>query len=72
MAFGPGKYDYIATEARKLAGLGPEDGGGAIVIIVGGNKGNGFACQTDAATLLTLPDMLEFMAKQIRASEGIA
>jgi hypothetical protein len=38
-----------------------------IVIVVNGNKGNGFAIQADFATMLAIPDMLEYMAREIRA-----
>ena len=37
-----------------------------IVIVLGGNKGNGFSCQADLRTTLLLPDMLEDIARQIR------
>jgi hypothetical protein len=65
MALGPGKYDDVCSLVREQVGIS-EDSGGVIVIVVGGNKGNGFACQTDLATLRMLPDMLESMAAQIR------
>ncbi len=41
-------------------------GGGVIVIVVGGNKGNGFSCQGDLETTLALSDMLESVARQLR------
>ena len=53
----------------KQVGIG-EQGGGVIVIVLGGNKGNGFACQADLRTTLLLPDLLEDMARQIR-KDGI-
>ena len=49
----------------KQVGIG-EQGGGVIVIVLGGNKGNGFSCQADLRTTLLLPDMLEDLARQIR------
>jgi hypothetical protein len=66
MALGPGKYDDVCTLVRKHAGMS-DDGGGVIVIVIGGQRGNGFSCQADAATTLRLPDLLEEMARQIRA-----
>jgi hypothetical protein len=72
MALGPGKYDDVCTLVREKVGLGGEDtlpeGGGVIVIVFGGNKGNGFACQADWQTTLALPDVLENIARQIRES----
>ena len=65
MAFGAGKYDDICTYVRQQVGV-TEGGGGVLLIVLGGNKGNGFACQSDAATLLALPDILENVAAQIR------
>jgi hypothetical protein len=67
MALGPGKYDDVCTMVTKQVGIG-EKGGGVIVIVLGGNKGSGFSCQADLRTTLLLPDMLEDIAKQIRAS----
>lgn len=58
---GPGKYDDLCTTVRKKA-----KARGAIVIVLGGNKGNGFSCQADLASTLMLPDLLETLAKQIR------
>jgi len=39
---------------------------GAIVIVIDGDKGPGFSCQADLETLLTLPAILEDVAKQMR------
>ena len=73
MALGPGKYDDICTEAREKVGIPRDDGkpGGMLLIVIGGNKGSGFACQADLATTLLLPNLLEEIARQIRA-DGIA
>ena len=65
MALGPGKYDDVCTKVVEQVGIG-EQGGGVIVIVLGGNKGNGFSCQADLRTTLLLPDMLEDIARQIR------
>ena len=67
MAWGPGKYDDVCTVVTERVGIGAE-GGGVIVIVLGGNKGSGFSCQADLRTTLLLPDMLEDIARQIRGS----
>jgi hypothetical protein len=64
MAFGPGKYDDLCTLLRERAGI--TGSGGVFLIVLGGEKGNGFSCQADLATTLALPDLLEFVARQIR------
>ena len=75
MAIGPGKYDDLCTEVRERVGLGGADemprGGGVLVIVVGGDKGNGFSCQADLPTTMGLPNLLEMIAAQIR-KDGIA
>jgi hypothetical protein len=64
MPVGPGKYDDVCSMVRRQVGMtGVSDGG---VIVVGGNKGNGFSCQADLETTLALPDMLENVARQLR------
>jgi hypothetical protein len=67
MPLGPGKYDDECSYVAQQVGIGPK-GGGVIVIVVGGNRGNGFACQSDIATLAVLPDLLEETARQLRES----
>jgi hypothetical protein len=62
MALGPGKYDAICTEVRERT-----KAQGAIVIIFHGEHGSGFEVQADLATQLALPDILEAMARQMRA-----
>ena len=42
-------------------------GGSVIVIVVGGDKGEGFSVQATADVLWTLPDMLREIAKQMEA-----
>jgi hypothetical protein len=66
MALGPGKYDDLCSYVRRQVGITDDSGGGAIVIVLGGNRGNGFACQADITTTLALPDLLEEIARQIR------
>jgi hypothetical protein len=72
MAIGPGKYDDLCTTVREYVGLGGtvlQSGGGVILIVIGGDHGNGFSCQADLETTLALPDILEDIAKQIRKPE---
>jgi hypothetical protein len=66
MAFGPGRYDDLCSYVREQAGI--EDGavGGALVVIIGGNRGVGFSLQADAQTTAQLPALLEGVAEQIR------
>jgi methylmalonyl-CoA mutase cobalamin-binding subunit len=57
----PGKYDTLCTEVREKA-----HAVGAVVIILGGNRGHGFSVQVPPDALFSLPDMLETMAREIR------
>lgn len=59
---GPGKYDGLLTEAREKAGATS-----AVLIIMDGDKGGGFAVQVAPERLFGLPEVLEEMAKQVRA-----
>jgi hypothetical protein len=61
MAFGPGKYDDLCTDVREKA-----KAEGVLLIILGGEKGPGFACQASPEITLVLPDILEDVAAQIR------
>lgn len=63
MPMGPGVYDHECTRVRKRT-----KASGVALIVIGGDKGSGFSVQADALITLTLPEMLESMAKQIRAS----
>jgi hypothetical protein len=67
MALGPGIYDdlctYLCTHVRTAA-----KADAAIVIVLGGARGNGFSCQADAVTTARLPELLDNVAAQIRAS----
>jgi hypothetical protein len=62
MPIGPGKYDDLCSEVRIKA-----DARGVILFVIDGSKGSGFSCQADLATTLSLPDILERVAKDIRA-----
>lgn len=63
MPIGPGKYDHLCTYVREQA-----NAEGAIVVILNGDRGAGFSVQADLRAQLTLADLLEHMAKEIRAS----
>jgi hypothetical protein len=63
MPIGPGKYDDLATYVREQT-----EADGVAVIVMGGNKGNGFSVQCPADLSAALPEMLEMMAKEIRES----
>jgi hypothetical protein len=58
---GPGKYDKLCTTVRDLA-----DAQTALVIIISGNQGSGFSCQTrDPNSLFSMPTVLRKVADQI-------
>lgn len=57
-----GKYEAECTQVRESA-----EAASTVVIICGGNRGDGFSVQATAETLLRLPSILESMAAQIRA-----
>ena len=69
MALGPGKYDDLCTYVREQVGI-TNQGGGVVVIVLGGKHGSGFACQADFQTTVALPDLLEKIARQMRADGG--
>jgi len=61
MALGPGKYDYLCTQVREQT-----KARGAVVVVFGGEQGDGFSCQADLEMMLALPLILENIARQIR------
>ena len=60
---GPGKYDEACTVARLSTGAG-----GIVLMVVDGNQGNGFSVQGQPELVFRLPELLEQMAQDIRAS----
>lgn len=60
MAVGPGKYDDILTEARRKAGAH-----GAILLVLDGSQGGGFACQITPEQSLQLPALLRGIADPV-------
>jgi hypothetical protein len=65
MPLGPGKYDALCTHVLEQT-----KARGVLLIVLDGDQGNGFACQADLMTTLALPDLLEHIARQIRADGG--
>lgn len=63
MAFGPGKYDDLATEVRTKA-----KADGVLLLIVDGTKGSGFSAQLPPLLTAKLPAILRSIADQIDAS----
>ena len=59
---GPGKYDAELTLVRERTGAA-----GGVLIVVGGNRGGGFSVQGSEQFIRSLPDILEDMARDIRA-----
>lgn len=57
---GPGKYDALATEARLKA-----QAQGVMLIVFGGNLGEGFAAQLPPHILIRVPEILRDVARQI-------
>lgn len=68
---GPGKYDELCTLVREKTGIGLTRGGAVAVLVIGGERGSGFSVQADPEHARLLPDLLEDIARQIRA-DGIA
>lgn len=62
MAIGPGRYDDEATWVRERA-----KASGVILIVIGGDRGEGFAAQATPEVTLRLPAMLRTIADQIEA-----
>lgn len=66
MPLGPGKYDNLCTVARQTAKAET-----VVLIVLGGEYGQGFSCQTsNPMDLLTLPDILRKVARDIETSGG--
>ena len=62
MSIGPGKYDEEATWVREQT-----HAQGVIVVVFGGDRGEGFAAQLDLRYTETLPQILRNIADQIEA-----
>jgi hypothetical protein len=62
MPLGPNKYDRECAQARKDAA-----GSGAVLIILEGREGDGFAAHLNWTQLRSLPDTLRYMADEMEA-----
>lgn len=56
----PGKYNDLCTHVRKAS-----HAAGAIVIVVGGDKGEGFSVQGDLTFMMAIPKMLRRVADEV-------
>lgn len=65
MPLGPGKYDAEVTELRERL-----KAAGVVLIVIRGERGDGFSAQLPMAQTLLIADMLETVARQIRESGG--
>lgn len=62
MAMGPGKYDDEVTKVMKST-----EAQGVVLIVIGGNKGEGFSMQATLDITLALPSILKTIAEQLEA-----
>jgi hypothetical protein len=62
VATGPGRYDDLCTYVRERS-----KGDGAVVMIFGGQHGNGFSVQVAKPLLENLPTLLREMADDMDA-----
>lgn len=62
MPYGPGRYDHVCTMAREAS-----KAVGTLLIVLGGEHGDGFSCQAPIEVMASLPKILEDTAQQIRA-----
>jgi len=63
MALGPGKYDDAATAVMEMT-----KAAGVLVIVMGGERGQGFSFQSVSIELIrNVPAMLRTVADQIEA-----
>jgi hypothetical protein len=64
MALGPGKYDHVCTLAREQA-----KAEGALLIVFGGEYGDGFSMQAPMTTSKALPAILRMVADDIERDQ---
>jgi hypothetical protein len=67
MAVGPGKYDKVATDARTQT-----KAQGVILIVVGGEHGDGFSAQLTLDQTLMMPTILRRVADAIERDGATA
>ena len=63
MPMGPGKYDDLCSDVRIKSRAA-----GAVVLVFGGAKGDGFSAQMSLELTLRMPELLRYLADQIEAS----
>ena len=63
MAVGPGKYDDICTEVRERA-----EASGALVLVFGGNKGDGVSIQGAIMLQHAMPALLRALAESMEGT----
>lgn len=61
MPMGPGKYDDITTLAREKTKAAC-----VVVLIIGGERGDGFDMQIDAARIRSLPGLTKVIVDSLR------
>jgi len=66
MTIGPGKYDDICTQIREQLGIA-DTGGGIALMIIGGNRGDGFSIQADLETTFAMPALLLQVAMKMQS-----
>jgi hypothetical protein len=59
---GPGKYDAETTMVQQAT-----NAAGVVLIIIDGNKGQGFSVQATLAVTMALPAILRAVADQLEA-----
>lgn len=62
MPIGPGKYDAECTRARS-----DTKARGVVLIVLDGDRGDGFSCQAPSLATLGLPALLRELADKIEA-----
>jgi hypothetical protein len=60
VAFGPGKYDDLASHVRGVA-----EADGVLLLVINGTRGSGFSAQLSPLDTLRLPEILRDIADQI-------
>jgi hypothetical protein len=67
MSIGPGRYNEVCADVRKRT-----HAKGVILIVMEGDKGEGFEVQAPLDIVLALPKLLRSLADQIEASGPLA
>jgi hypothetical protein len=60
-----GQYDDICESICQQVAI-DRVGGGVLVVVIGGDRGSGFSCHSDFASILHMPRLLEQIADKIR------